>query len=286
MSLLALCLVAPAWAQEDSDQNGDKKVEKKEGKKDEEKKPKTIAELTKDAQRYEGFFTLFTDAKSGDTHLLIHPDQLDDEVIYWVQVANGVTDAGYFKGAYGGSSVLVFQRRFDTVEIKRVNTAFWFDPDNAISRAADANISDAVLAVEKIVAEDKQTGDLLIKANGLFASEALAQITPTPDPDADPKTAFSLGKLDDKKTRILNLRSYPQNTDVEVEYVFNNPTPRVFGSAAVTDARNVSLRVMHSLIEMPDNGYHPRFADARIGTSCKRANLISNPELEGELQIR
>lgn len=259
-TLLFASLVLPVWAQD----NGEDKKEEKE--KEEDKKPKTIAELTKDSERFDGLFTLYRDSKSGETNMLIHGDQLEKEVIYWVQVANGVTDAGYFKGAYGGSSVLVLQRHFDTVEVVRVNTAFYFDPDSALSRAADANIPNAVLAVEKILAEDKQSGDVLIKADALFASEALVQISPTPDPDADPKTAFNLGKLDDKKTRILNLRSYPMNTDVEVEYVFNNPTPRVFGSAAVTDARNVSLRVMHSLIEMPENGYQPRFADPRIGT--------------------
>lgn len=274
MLVLMLSVPAIALAQDTpttpvaADEAESEKTKGDETKKDDAKKdekPKTIAELTKDATRYDGFFTLFRDKKTGETQMLIRADQLDKEFIYWVQIANGVVDGGFFKGAYGGSNMITVQRHFDRIEFVATNHNYYFDPDNAISRASEANISDALLAVEKILAEDEKTGDILIKADGIFKSESLAQITPSPDPDADPKTAFSLGKVDDGKSKILNLRSYPKNTDVEVEFVFSNPQPRVFGSPAITDARNVSIRVMHSFIEAPDNGYQPRYDDARIG---------------------
>lgn len=239
------------------DGNGDKK--------NGEEAPKTIADLTEDADVFEGLFTLYRDPKNGKTHMVIGADQLDREYIYWVQVGNGVVDAGYFKGAYGPSGIIEFRRNFDTVQIVRKNTSFYFDPESPLARAADANISEAILAVQKIAAEDAEDGRLLIEADPIFASESLIQVTPTPNPDADPKTTFSLGKLDDKKTRVLNLRSYPLNTDVEVEYVFNNPQPKVGGSDAVTDARNVSIHMMHSFIEVPENDFQPRRDDARIG---------------------
>jgi hypothetical protein len=235
------------------------------GEKNGKETPKTIAELTKDATVFNGLFTLYQDEQSGKAHMLIEPGQLDREYIYWVQVANGVVDAGFFKGAYGPSGIIEFRRDFDTVQIVQKNTAFYFDPDSPLSRAADANISEAILAVQEIAAEDKDSGRLLIEADPIFTSEALVQVTPTPNPDADPNTTFSLGKLDDKKTRVLNLRSYPKNTDIEVEYVFSNPQPKVRGSEAVTDARNVSIRMMHSFIEVPESDFQPRRDDARVG---------------------
>ena len=82
--------------------------------------------------------------------MLIDEDQLDTEFIYWVQVANGVVDAGFFKGAYGPSGIIELRRHFDAVHIVQKNTAFYFDPDNAVSRAAEANISEALLAVQSI----------------------------------------------------------------------------------------------------------------------------------------
>ena len=257
--LFALALPLMASAEEEGKGEG-----KKDGK-DEEKKPKTIAELTEDSERIDGFFTLFQDKKSGETKMLIKADQLDKEFIYWVQVANGVTDAGFFKGAYGPSGMVSVRRHFNRIEFVAENTNFFFDPDNAISRASKANISSSLLAVAKIAAEDEETGDILIKADKLFKTEAFAQITPSANPDGDPKKDFSLGKLNGDKTKILNMRSYPKNTDVEVEYVFSNPQPKVFGGPDVTDARNVSIRIMHSFIEAPENDYQPRFDDARMG---------------------
>jgi len=244
----------------------------------EEEKPKTIAELTEGAERLDGLFTLFRDPKTGETSMLVRKDQLDKEFIYFIHIANGVVDAGFFKGAYGPSFIFTFERRFDKLEVIRQNTSFYFDPDNAVSRAADANISRAILAVEKIAAEDEASGDILIKADKLFMSEAFVQISPTPNPDADPKTDFKLGKLDKDKSQILNLRSYPLNTDVEVEYVFHNATPAVGGNEAVTDARNVSIRALHSLIEVPDNDYQPRMADPRVGSFDEQITDLTSGE--------
>ncbi len=264
-ALLGCLLALPlALGADEHGENGESGEGEPEGKQQE--APKTIAQLTENADRHEGLFTLFRDRKTGETSMLVRADQLGREHIYWVQVSNGLVDAGFiFRGAYGPTGVFTIERRFDKLEIVQRNTAFYFDPESPLARASEANISDAVLAVEKILAEDEASGDLLIKADGIFASEALIQIRPTPNPDADPKTTFALGKLDNAKTKVLNLRSYPQNTDVEVEYVYHNPEPKVYGSAAVTDARNVSLRVVHSFIEMPDNDYRPRLADPRIG---------------------
>jgi len=273
--LLALALALPAVAQEED--NGEEKKEGN-GNGNGEKKTKTIAELTEGAERYDGFFTLFRDPKSGDTRMLIRADQVGKDFIYWVQVANGVVQAGFFKGAYGPSGILSIRRHFDRVEFVEENTNYYFDPESPLARAADANISDALLAVAKIEAEDETTGDILIKADKLFASEALAQITPSPNPDADPKKDFALGKLDGDKTKILHLRSYPKNTDVEVEYVFSNPQPKVFGGPDITDSRNVSVRVMHSFIEAPENGYEPRFDDARIGFFTEQVTDLTSQE--------
>ena len=152
----------------------------------ESQEPKTIAELTEGATRVDGLFTLFRDPKTGETSMLVKQDQLGKEFVYFLHVANGVVDAGTFKGAYGPSFIFTIERRFDKLEFVRQNTSFYFDPDNAISRASHANISPAVLAIEKIASEDSESGDILIKADKLFVSEAFVQLTPTPNPDADP----------------------------------------------------------------------------------------------------
>ena len=231
---------------------------------EEEEKPKTIAELTEDMDRIDGLFTMFRDPKTGATKMLLQGDQLDSEFIYFKHTMNGVTDAGAFTGSYGAQYIFTIERRFDKLEFVRQNTAYYFDPDNAISRASQANISRAVLAVTAIAAENDETGEVLIDSDALFLSEAFANVTYSRGDDAGDR--FTLGGLDAEKSQILELRNYPENTAVEVEYVFNNPKPKNGGSDAVTDARNVSITVRHTWIEVPQNDYQPRFADARLGS--------------------
>ena len=238
----------------------------------------SYADVIEGDDAYEGLFTFYRDTKSGDVTLSLKPEQLDQEYIYFIHIEDGVVDAGSFRGAYGPRFVFTLERRFDKVAIVRENTAFYFDPENAISRASEANIARAVLAVQDIIAEDEETGAILIEADSLFLSEAWTQLSPSRDPDADPRSEFTVGEFDQAKSQILHLRSYPLNTDIEVEYVFHNPKPLVYGSDAVTDPRNISVKALHSLIEMPDNDYQPRLADPRLGSFDQRITDLTSTE--------
>ncbi len=245
---------------------------------DAEGQAETYAEVIEDDAVFEGLFTFYRDRETGEISLRIEPEQFQKEYIYFVHIEDGVLEAGSFRGAYGPRFVFTLERRFDEVAIVRENTAFYFDPDNAISRASEANIARAVLAVQEIVAEDQETGAILIEADSLFLSESWTQLSPSRDPDAEPSREFTVGEFDAEKSQILGVRSYPLNTDIEVEYVFHNPKPIVYGSDAVTDPRNISLKVLHSLIEMPENDYQPRFADPRLGSFNQRVTDLTSAE--------
>jgi hypothetical protein len=235
----------------------------------EEAEPKTIAELTADSDRLDGLFTLFRDRKSGQVRMLVRPEQLGKEFIYFAQSANGLPQVGFIvRGTYLVNDVISLRRHFDRIEFVAENTSFYFDPESPLARARDANLVSSLLAVEKVVAEDPKTGEMLIEADKLFLTQSLYQVKPSPDPEADPKTSYSLGTLSDTKSRILGLRSYPLNTDVEVEYVFEDPAPRydlLEDAYEIKDPRNVAIRVLHSFLEMPNGDYASRRADPRVG---------------------
>ena len=134
----------------DSDSDEDKESAEGDREAEEEEKPKTIAELTEEMDRIDGLFTMFRDPKTGATKMLLQRDQLENEFIYFKHTMNGVTDAGAFTGPYGDQYIFTLERRFDKLQFIRENTAYYFDPENAISRASEANISRAVLAVKSI----------------------------------------------------------------------------------------------------------------------------------------
>jgi hypothetical protein len=242
--------------------------------------PKTIAQLTEDSERVDGLFTLFRNKKTGAVHLLIKQDQLNKEFIYFAQADNGVVQSGYFRGDYLVNEVISVRRHYDRIELVAENTKFYFDPANAVSRAADANRINAILAVEKIAAEDPVSGEMLIAADKLFLSESLMQIKPSAQPGADPAMTYSMGSLSEEKSKITALRSYPDNTDVEVEYVYQDPAPRydlLLGADEITDPRMIAVRVMHSFIKMPENDFQPRRDDPRVGYFGEKVtDLTSN----------
>ncbi len=228
------------------------------------KKPKTISELTKSSKKMEGLFTIYQDTISGELKMEIGNDQLNQDYIYFSQIADGVTEAGSFRGAYGSDVIFHLKKYFDKIEIIAPNTNFYFDPNNPLSRSQEANMSHAVIYSNKILAEDKKKGSYLINVNNLFLSETLSRVKPPKRPGASPNR-FSLGSFDKAKSKILEINNYPKNTNLKTEYVFKNPNVLNSGSEAVTDGRYVSIQLFHSLMSMPDDGYEPRYDDPRVG---------------------
>ena len=225
---------------------------------------KKIKEVTKKCYKYDGLFTIYQDSVNGGIKMEIKEDQIGKEFIYFNQVDNGVVEAGGFTGSYRGSKVFKIERYFNKIEFVLQNTSSYFDPNNAISKASEANMPNAIIASVKIEAMNDDKTSFLIDAGDLFLSETLSQVKPASRPGANPME-FSIGNLDKDKTKINRIKNYPENTDMAIEYVFSKPSVLNPGSRAVTDARNVSITVYHSLIQMPENDYQIVYDDPRVG---------------------
>jgi hypothetical protein len=221
--------------------------------------------VVESSEHFEGFFDVYQDKESGETYLAIKPEQIDQEFIYNSIVVDGVVEGGAFRGYFADNKIISLRRHFKRIEFVNDNASFYFDPDSALSRAADANISDAVLSVQEIVAEDEASGIILIKADDIFLSESLQQIKRAPNPDPAAEKRFELGTLSETKNKIYEVRSYPENTNVFVDYVYENPAPVVRGQGDITDSRFVSVRLQHSFVKVPENDFQPRIDDPRVG---------------------
>ena len=240
---------------------------------------KSIAAITAASERIDGFFTLFRKRADGSVHMLIRQEQLDHEFIYTVVAQDGVVQGGHFRGQYRDNKVLVLRRHFDRIEFVETNTGFYFDPASPLSRSGQANIPPAVLAVEKIVAEDKENGELLVALNPVLLKEKLSQIKPSANPKVKPGERFSLGKLSDARSKVVAINNYPENTSLLTEMVYENPAPVVQGDEDVTDSRAISVRVQHTLVAMPDNDFVPRAADYRIGYFTDRVTDLTSRDV-------
>ena len=220
---------------------------------------------------YEGFFTVYQDTSDGSTKMAVRYDQLDREIIYFGETRDGVLEAGHFRGLYRDNKIVKVRRYFDKVEIVHVNTGYYFNDESPLSRASSANISDAILFSAKVEVDDKENEVLLINSDPLFLTEALHQIKSSPSPMMRPGQ-FTLGSLSRDKSKYAGIHSYPKNTAVIVEYVYESPYPMGSTSGAVTDNRSVTISFQHSFIEMPENDFKPRFDDPRVGYFTTEVN--------------
>jgi hypothetical protein len=254
---------------------------KKEGKKDE-KKEKTIAEMVKDKTMHDGLLDLYQDPKTGSMMMTISEEQLNKPFIYWVHTINGFLDAGHFKGSFRETKMVEFRKAFDKIEIIANTPRFYIDPESPLSRTEGTNSTDTILAAVKIEKHDEEKGTYLLKMDGVFLSETLHKVSPynrprmPGAPPAPPR--FKLGKLSKDKTKYMAVRSYPKNTDVSVEYVFDNGNPSVFGGREVQDPRSTIVQMQHSFIETPDNNYQPRRDDSRLGFFMQTRNDLTTDD--------
>ena len=231
---------------------------------------KTIASLVKTSKKVDGLFGIYQDTTTGSLMMTVAKDKLGKEFIYFTHVVDAPVAAGFFRGAFGSNNTFTVRKHFNRLEFVTQNANHYFEDGHALARAASANISPAVVAVQDILAED--SAHYLIKADDLFMTEAFTQVKPTPNPTARPGQSFTLGGLSKAKTRVMAVRNYPGNTDIAVDYVYENPAPLNRGGTDITDARNVTVSVQHSLIEMPKNDYQPRFDDPRVGYFSQEMN--------------
>jgi len=247
---------------------------------------KPMEEALKNKKEIPGLITLYQDTSNGKMYLLLKNDQLNHEYVYFVHGLDGQLDAGVFRGSYRGARIIKFKRYFNRVEFEIQNTSLFFDPKNPLSRAADANVSTAILASAFIIGEQRGSGEygkqsdaaILIDVDNIFLSEALHQITRGITP-GDKTNRFKIGKLIKNRSKYLNIKNYPENTDLIVQYVYSNPMPTHWGSdAGLTDARSVNVTLQHSFIKMPVNDYKPRFEDPRVGYFTTQVTDMTSPD--------
>lgn len=222
-------------------------------------------EIRKSSNKIGGLFDLYQDKRDGKVYLSIKPDQFDTEFIHFAYTNNGIVAASHFRGYFADAKIFTIRKRFDEVDFVVENHSFYYDPENALSGAANANVSPAVIATAKIVAEERKTKAVLIEADGVFLKEFFRQIKPSEKKGSN-NDKWKIGSLSGERTRFVDLKNYPKNTAIVVDYVFENSHPSAWPEGDdVTDARYVSIEVQHTLIQVEESSYQPRFDDPRVG---------------------
>lgn len=268
-AFIAFACTCPIMAISDHPLKDKKKKETpKEEKKDEDK----YGDITKKCTKSEGLFTMWRDTTSGKLYLEVREDQLNKDYIYFNHIADAPVEAGYFRGSYGDSKIIRFAKNFEKLDVIQDNTSFYYDPNSELSKASQANINDPILASEKIEAVSKDKKTFLIDGDAVFMSEKFQMIKFPSPPGAPPGL---LGGMSAGKTRVEAINNYPQNTELTVAYVYENSSPTM-NTEALADARNITIKYQHTLLEVPKNNFAPRYDDPRLGYFTTQVNDMTS----------
>ena len=235
----------------------------------------SIAERTKNLKKIDGFYPLYWD--NGMGRLWLEIPRLDTEVLYVTGLATGLgsNDIGLDRGMLTGSRIVKFERSGPRVLMVQPNYTFRaLTKNEAEARTVRDAFARSVLWSFPIGAT---AGDRVLVDCTEFlvrdASEMAARLSPgTYRFEAARSSVYAPA-----------LAAFPKNTEMEAELTFVRQPPaagggrgagpgagaaaRFFegvGSVAATPEA-ASIRLHHSIVELPDAGYEPRRYDPRSG---------------------
>ena len=234
--------------------------------------PPQIADRTKTLKKIDGFHPLYWDENTGRLYLEI--PKLDTEVLYATYLATGLgsNDIGLDRGMTTGSRIVKFERSGPRILMVQPNYQFRALTQNAAeARTVREAFARSVLWSFPIAATSDgrhlvDYTDFLVRD----ANEMAGRLSPG-------TYRFEAGR---SSVYAPALAAFPKNTEMEAELTFvrgaGGGAPgggrgggggRFFegvGSVAAS-AEAASLRVHHSIVELPDAGYQPRAYDPRSG---------------------
>ena len=251
-------------------------AEQKNDKKKDKKEFESIEEFIEDGEykKIEGFMNILHETEKDKYYLIIEKEKLNKEFIYFTYILNGPQAVGASGGSLGDGSILEFRKFKDDIGLYKINTKFTYDESNKISQSKLTNIIEAFMGRFKVVV--KEEDKYLISADKLFLSEILTNVTPNIPKEFMEYYDLAIGKLSKEKTYIADIRNYPKNTAIEINYGFFNPKPKPSGSVdAVADKRYTFISARHLFVEMPDDSFETRIADQRIGYFSEKVTDLS-----------
>jgi len=235
-----------AWAQKTPDTNSSA--------------AQTLAAKLAPMKALPGFFPLYWDAKEGKLWLEI--SRFDEDFLYYDSLPAGLgsNDIGLDRGQLGQERVVHFTRSGPKVLLMESNLGFRAPGGTpAEQRAVRDSFAQSAVGGFEVAAEDD--GRVLVDATAFFLRDAHRV--------ADTLKREKQGdfKIDAARSAVYlpNTKNFPRNTEVEVTLTFAGTDPGEWVRDIASDPTALTVRLHHSLVQLPPPGYAPRAFDPRAG---------------------
>lgn len=238
----------------------------------------TIEEKTNGLKKFEGFFNYYWDENSGKLWLEINKTETEFLYCTSMPAAIGSNDIGLDRALPGDERIVKFSKTGRKILLIQPNYAYRaLSNDAAEKRAVEQSFAQS--AIWGFTVEAESNGNFLVDATDFFLRDAM-------------KVSNTLRRMrqgnyqPDKSRAVMYLprcKNFPFNSELEVTLTFINNDGEVgnYLQSVTPSTEAVTIRIHHSLVQLPDNNYKPRLFDTRssfIATSFyDYASPVSEP---------
>jgi len=173
-----------------------------------------------------------------------------------VQLPQGIGGGYVNAGTKTHEQLVKWEKKYDKVLIRTVSYVNISDDSLAISLSVKANNYEPILFAFDIAAYSPDSSNVVIDVSDFYTDdiEAISGISPSHRKD------YKISKLDDDRSFIESITSYPRNVEIrqEMTYIATEP-PGDNATGTITMVMN------QSMILLPEKPMIPRIYDPRVG---------------------
>jgi hypothetical protein len=233
--------------------------------------PRPVVNLSS-LDRKDGFVPFYWDAARA--RVLLEIPKLNEDLLYFVGVGKGIgsVELGVDRGSSNVSTVIYFERVGARVQVVQRNLKFRsLNGNAALAAGMEESFAGSVLA--SLPVESDADGKLVVDASPLLYRDAV-NVEALLRRQNEGAYKIDAGR---SSVYLPKTRAFPRNTEIEVAltYASDSPGPRV--NAVAPDGHAMTIRLHHSFVHVPEPGYQPRVADARIGVTPLTFKDYSKP---------
>ena len=178
-------------------------------------------------------------------------------------------------GAETNEQLIVWQRFQDKILIKAKTYNAVANDSLPISISVKANNYEPTLFAFDIVAFSKDSSNTVIDVTKFYSTDvkAISGIS------AEMRETYKVKGLDDSRSFINTIKSFPMNIEVTQDFTYNASKPSV-----LQETESISIQMNQSMILLPEIPMKPRLADNRVGWFTVDQYDYGSNELKSDLK--
>ncbi|MBF4494371.1 zinc-dependent metalloprotease [Flavobacterium sp. MR2016-29] len=246
----------------------------------EKKSESTIKEyskvITKDAISDEGLFTVHKVDKK--YYFEIPNKYLNKDMLLVSRLSKLPSNlgGGYVNaGSETNEQLIVWQRFQDKILIKSKSYNSVANDTLPISISVKSNNYEPTLFAFDIVAFSKDSANTVIDVTKFYSTDvkAISGIS------AEMRETYKVKGLDDSRSFINTIKSFPMNIEVIQDMTYNASKPSI-----LEDTESISIQMNQSMVLLPEVPMKPRLADPRVGFFTVSQYDYGSNELKSDLK--